>query len=170
MQSVAGFQVGFRRQSEPYIGQYYFPTGLMVAASWSSFVIPPDSIPARVTLLVTTFLVLINVANTAFTNSPGSTRVNPIQIWILGCLAFVLATVVEYSSILCYQRYVIRKTMVTRRKIARQGICLRPMKNDMVGITENSMLILLSQVDLTCLVGSFLLFVVFNIVYWTMLM
>ncbi len=84
----------------------------------------------------------------------------------MGCLAFVLLTVVEYASILCYQRYVIRKTMVTRREIARQGLCLRPMKNDMVGITENSMLIMLSQIDLACLIGSVILFLVFNGVYW----
>ena len=162
-----------------------------MAASWTSFVIPPDSVPARITLLVTTFLVLINVANAAFTTSPVASRVNPIQasqfhiatekdggksfpathaqIWILGCLVFVLSTVAEYATILCYQRYVIRKTMVTRREIARQGICLRPMKSDVVGITENSMLILLAQVDLGCLIATVALFLVFNLVYWSML-
>ncbi len=82
---------------------------------------------------------------------------------------FVLSTVAEYATILCYQRYVIRKTMVTRREIARQGICLRPMKSDVVGITENSMLILLAQVDLGCLIATVALFLVFNLVYWSML-
>ncbi len=77
--SLAGFELRFRRRSGSYLGQYYIPSGLIVAASWTSFVIPPDSVPARITLLVTTFLVLINVANAAFTTSPVASRVNPIQ-------------------------------------------------------------------------------------------
>ncbi len=79
-QSVAGFEMRFSRQSRSYLGQYYAPSGLIVAASWTSFVIPPDSIPARVMLLITTFLILINVSNTAFANSPVSSSVNPIQV------------------------------------------------------------------------------------------
>ncbi len=167
---MAGFQIDFIRRSSSYIGQYYVPSGFIVGASWTSYVIPPDSVSARVTLLVTTFLVLVNIANAAFFNSPVAAHVNPIQIWILTCLSFIVAAVVEYGSILYYQRYVIRKTMVTRREIARQGICLRPMKNDMVGITENSMRILLAKIDLACLCSSLVLFVVFNGVYWSLLM
>ena len=95
-------------------------------------------------------------------------RVNPIQIWILVCMSFVFATIVEYAIILLYQRVVIRKTYVTRRKIQIQGLCQRPMKNDMVGITENSMMILLWKIDLACLGSSLALFFMFNIVYWTL--
>ena len=38
--------------------------------SWISFVVPPDVIPGRMALLVTLFLVLVNIFNTVTTNTP----------------------------------------------------------------------------------------------------
>jgi len=179
LESVSGFYMSIDRKPTTFIYNYFFPTGLFVVVSWVSFVIPPDSVPARVTLIITTFLVLVNVANSVFNISPVAPNVNPIQvrsqltmlatflqIWILGCMAFVFASVIEYAIILSYQRYTIRKTYVTRREIKRQGMCMRPMKNDMVGITENSMKILLSKIDFGCMCTSCALFVIFNIVFW----
>lgn len=164
--SVAGFKLNFRRKSANYIFNYYIPSGLFVLVSWMSFFIPPDISAARIALIITTTLVIINIANSAFSLSPLSNSMNPIQTWILACVVFVLTTMTEYACILSYQRYVIRKTFVTRREIARQGICLRPMKNDMVGITENSMRILLTKIDFSFMGMTAALFVIFNCVYW----
>ena len=44
--------------------------GLFVVVSWISFVVPPDVIPGRMALLVTLFLVLVNIFNTVTTNTP----------------------------------------------------------------------------------------------------
>ena len=44
--------------------------GLFVVVSWISFLVNPEVIPGRMTLLVTIFLVLINIFNTIQTNSP----------------------------------------------------------------------------------------------------
>ena len=38
--------------------------------SWISFLIPPDIVPGRMTLLITVFLVLVNIFNTITTNIP----------------------------------------------------------------------------------------------------
>ena len=38
--------------------------------SWISFLIPMDVIPGRMALLVTLFLVLVNIFNTVTTNTP----------------------------------------------------------------------------------------------------
>ena len=78
--SSAGFRLSFRRKVSTYVFNYYIPSGLIVLVSWMSFVIPPDSVPARITLIITTFLVLINIANSAFSKSPISRSVNPIQV------------------------------------------------------------------------------------------
>ena len=48
-------------------------------------------------------------------------RINPIQIWILVCMSFVFATIMEYGLILSYERKTIRKIFVTRKKIQEQG-------------------------------------------------
>ena len=45
-------------------------SGLFVVVSWISFVVPPDVIPGRMALLITLFLVLVNIFNNVTTNSP----------------------------------------------------------------------------------------------------
>ena len=45
-------------------------TGLFVVVSWISFVVPPDVIPGRMALLITLFLVLVNIFNSVTTNTP----------------------------------------------------------------------------------------------------
>ena len=50
---------------------YTFKTsGLFVVVSWISFVVPPDIIPGRMALLITLFLVLVNIFNNITTNTP----------------------------------------------------------------------------------------------------
>ena len=53
------------------IQEYFlrFP-GLFVVVSWISFMVPPDVIPGRLTLLITLFLVLVNIFNSVTTNTP----------------------------------------------------------------------------------------------------
>ena len=41
-----------------------------ILVSWISFLIPPDIVPGRMTLLITVFLVLVNIFNTITTNIP----------------------------------------------------------------------------------------------------
>ena len=53
-----------------YIITYYLPSGLFVLVSWISFLIPPDIVPGRMALLITLFLVLVNIFNNVNTNSP----------------------------------------------------------------------------------------------------
>jgi hypothetical protein len=43
---------------------------LFVVVSWISFVVPPDVIPGRMALLITLFLVLVNIFNSVTTNTP----------------------------------------------------------------------------------------------------
>ena len=50
--------------------QIIFCLGLFVIVSWISFLIPMDVIPGRMALLVTLFLVLVNIFNTVTTNTP----------------------------------------------------------------------------------------------------
>ena len=85
--SVTGFQLLLTRKMSFYIVTYYLPSGLFVVVSWIrsvsspdhsrsslelyfSFLVNPEIIPGRMTLLVTIFLVLINIHNTIQTNSP----------------------------------------------------------------------------------------------------
>ncbi len=78
--SHAGFKIKLNRKPTPYILNYYLPSALFVMVSWTSFVIPADAIPGRVALLVTTFLSLANIINSAFAISPINQGINQMQV------------------------------------------------------------------------------------------
>ena len=48
-----------------------------------------DVIPGRMALLVTLFLVLVNIFNNVTTNSPKAETLTAIEIWMLACILFV---------------------------------------------------------------------------------
>ena len=53
-----------------YLRQVVIIVLLLQVVSWISFLIPPDIVPGRMALLITLFLVLINIFNNVTTNSP----------------------------------------------------------------------------------------------------
>ena len=85
--------------SLPEIGTHvhkdvHWPSGLFVVVSWISFVVPPDVIPGRMALLITLFLVLVNIFNTVTTNTPKAEGLTAIESWMLSCLLFVFGALV----------------------------------------------------------------------------
>ncbi|TRY80231.1 hypothetical protein TCAL_15433, partial [Tigriopus californicus] len=95
--SLAGFQMNLRRHVMSYIITYYLPSGLFVVVSWISFLIPPDIVPGRMALLITLFLVLINIFNNITTNSPKAEGLTAIEIWMLACILFVFGERLSFS-------------------------------------------------------------------------
>ena len=51
-------------------------------------------------LLVTLFLVLVNIFNTVTTNTPKAEGLTAIEAWMLSCILFVFATLCEYACLL----------------------------------------------------------------------
>ena len=79
--SVTGFEMILQRKMSFYIVTYYLPSGLFVVVSWISFLVNPEVICGRMTLLITIFLVLINIFNTIQTNSPKAEGLTGIAIF-----------------------------------------------------------------------------------------
>lgn len=98
--SLAGFEMVLDRHVSHYIINYYLPSGLFVAVSWISFLVPSDIIPGRMALLVTLFLVLVNIFNTVTTNTPKAEGLTAIEAWMLACILFVFGTLTEYAFLL----------------------------------------------------------------------
>jgi len=98
--STAGFELVLSRKMSFYIITYYLPSGLFVGISWVSFLINPEVIPGRMTMLVTLFLVLINIHNTIQVNSPKADGFTAIKSWVIACIVFVFGAMLEYSGIL----------------------------------------------------------------------
>ena len=61
--AACGFRIHLRRKRVQMIFQIYLPCILFVTVSWVSFLIRPDVVPGRMALLVTLFLVLVNIFN-----------------------------------------------------------------------------------------------------------
>jgi len=114
--SVAGFELTLRRKVSHYIITYYLPSGMFVIVSWISFLVPPDIVPGRMTLLVTVFLVLVNIFNTITTNIPKAEGLTAIEAWVIVCVLFVFGALIEYAGLLLKM-----KLEATRRPQSNHG-------------------------------------------------
>ena len=57
----------------------------------------------RMALLVTLFLVLVNIFNNVTTNTPKAEGLTAIEAWMLACILFVFATLAEYAGLLFHK-------------------------------------------------------------------
>ena len=70
--SIVGVKLVLKNKWRKYIMLYYVPTTLIVITSWVFFLLPSTSYPARTALLVTVFLLLINIFSNVVNDTPSS--------------------------------------------------------------------------------------------------
>ena len=99
--SVTGFEVTLRRKMSHYIITYYFPAMMFVSVSWISFLVPPESVPGRMTILVTVFLVLVNIFNSITSNIPRADGLTAIESFVIICIVFVFGALIGRSILEC---------------------------------------------------------------------
>jgi len=98
--AACGFQVRLNRKQMQYQIQVYLPSFMFVMTSWVSFLIKPEVVPGRMALLVTLFLVLINIFNSVREQAPISSRLNAVDLYLVVCVFFVFSALMEYAAIL----------------------------------------------------------------------
>jgi len=133
--SVYGFEIQLSRSLGPFLLSIYLPSAMFVTMSWFSFFIPPDIVPARIVLLVTLCLVLINMFNSTTTRIPVSNAVTAMEVWLLACMLLVFLSLVEYAVILRHMVIYRRKLESPRMGQAKVGLSLYPEMNE---INENT--------------------------------
>ena len=57
----------------------------------------------RMALLVTLFLVLVNIFNNVTTNTPKAEGLTAIEAWMLACILFVFGALAEYAAVLFHK-------------------------------------------------------------------
>ena len=77
-----------------------------------SFLVPPEAYPGRISLLLITFLAMINIFMSIMESTPISGQINKIQLWLLSCIGFVFWTVIEYAIILCLMRFAPKSSLL----------------------------------------------------------
>lgn len=98
--AACGFTVVLERNRIQKFFQVYLTSMLFVIVSWASFMIKPDVVPGRMGLLVTLFLVLINIFNGVKAGSPQSTNLNAVDLYLLVCIFLVFGALAEYATVL----------------------------------------------------------------------
>ena len=68
--SMIGLDVTLTRNPSPFYTNTYLPTILLTIISFIGFVIPVDMVPGRMALLVTIFLMLVNISSTERNRGP----------------------------------------------------------------------------------------------------
>ena len=68
------------------------------------------------TLLVTVFLVLVNIFNTITTNIPKAEGLTAIEAWVIVCVLFVFGALIEYAGLL------LKMKLATTRCFTRQAL------------------------------------------------
>ena len=108
-----------------------------------SFVIPPDIVPGRMGLLITSLLVLVNLFASITRESPNSDSFTTISTWMIVCILFVCSATWEYFCILLARHF-----------------------NHYLNYSKDSIQNAIVHTDSICLVFSILMFFVFNIAFW----
>ena len=154
---MAGFKVTLKRHTLIYIFNSYIPTGVFVLASWVSFIIPPDIVPGRMGLLVTMFLVLVNVFLGIQTVSPNHNNPTALCLWMLSCNIFVLGAFLEYAHVM-YRKRQVSKTCQVAPPPAKSLVAIRKNSDDLFGVKMN-------KTDKFCIVLFPLAFCGFTLIY-----
>merc|ERR1712173_130110 len=137
-----------------------------VVVSWISFLVNPEIIPGRMTLLVTIFLVLINIHNTIQTNSPKAEGLTAIECWVIACNIFVFGALLEYTVILLKLKLKKVKTETSRQM---NGLSSNGSSGTSQGLSRSGSkhkADRFSRTDLIFLCVFPVLFIIFNIAYW----
>ena len=77
--SVAGFQFTLKRRRNHILILTYLPCMMLLLISFIGFFIPVTMIPGRMALLVTIFLMLVNISSSEKANGPNVIPKNEIK-------------------------------------------------------------------------------------------
>ena len=80
--SRSGFTLILERSPTPFFMNIYLPTALLTVSSFIGFLIPVEVVPGRMALLVTTFLMLVNISSTERNRGPVVRQTNNSTIFL----------------------------------------------------------------------------------------
>ncbi len=72
------------RRAFSYVMTWYLPASTLVVVSWIGFFVPAEQVPGRMALLVTIFLMLVNISTSYQLKSPEANLLTALDVWC-GC-------------------------------------------------------------------------------------
>ena len=114
-----------RRDIGYFVIQVYIPSILVVILSWVSFWLNVDSSPARVSLGLVTVLTTTTMSAGARASLPRVSYVKAVDMWMIVCLFFVFASLIEYAVV----NVLARRKPATDDSSPRHSRCTGTLKN-----------------------------------------
>ncbi|XP_071516111.1 glutamate-gated chloride channel alpha-like isoform X2 [Panulirus ornatus] len=90
----------FTRRYKNHLMGVYVPSSLFVLVAWASFFWPPDAIPARTVLLITSLLTIISIYANVQQLTPSANYTRAVDIWFFACILAVASALFQYAVIL----------------------------------------------------------------------
>ncbi|XP_043225922.1 glycine receptor subunit alphaZ1-like [Amphibalanus amphitrite] len=94
------FHVNLQRRLSFHLLQTFIPSALFVWVGWLSFLVPPEVVPGRMVLTITTLLTLTAMFNAVRAESPKASYAKAVDIWMAGCVLFVFFALSEYVIVI----------------------------------------------------------------------
>nr|AWJ68184.1 putative GABA receptor 2 [Hirudo verbana] len=88
-----------QREIGYFLIQVYIPSILIVILSWVSFWIHVDASPARVSIGLLTVLTTTTMSAGARATLPKVSYIKALDVWMIACLVFVFASLIEYAIV-----------------------------------------------------------------------
>ena len=165
--STVGFDLELKRHYTKHVLNFYLPSLLFVVASWMSFLIPPDAIPGRMSLLITLLLTQISLFSTVSQIQPPTKYPTALEIWILFCLILIFLALLAYAYLLLRMRCQAWSRGKSRALIKPASpIIQRGQIKETPAIAAQQKIQNYSQLDMIFLPCFPLLFLLFNLIYW----
>ena len=160
--SACGFSVSLIRKRSQTFCQVYLTSILFVIVSWVSFLIKPEVVPGRIGLLVTIFLVLVNIFDGAKSVAPVSENLNAIDLYILFCIVLVFLALIEYAFVLSKEKLNLARVESVKNILDEVPTSTNNAKAN--NMSQNC--VLKMRLDTLALIVFPILFISFNIIYW----
>ena len=144
---------------------YYLPSGMFVISSWITFLMDPR-FPGRPAVLVTLFLVIASIFTNVIDNTPSDdSGITAIGIWVLSSMFFVFIAFLEYGIVLAKEKFNCKDNNANC-KVSDENVRVFVAREKIIKNDEERQKLSMN-LDMCMLIISPVLFLIFNVYYWT---
>ncbi|XP_042855797.1 gamma-aminobutyric acid receptor subunit rho-2-like [Penaeus japonicus] len=93
-----------RRRSLIHVLGSFVPSSLFVMVGWTSLFWPPDVIPGRTVLAITSLLTVTSMYSAIRQSSPATSYVKAIDVWLFMCVLLTMVPLFQYALVLTWRK------------------------------------------------------------------